>query len=121
MSRPARGWNAKTSNGEKYHHFGLLAKNEAGYKNLIKLTTAAHLDGYYYKPRIDKELLAKHGEGLIAMSGCLASEIPDWILKDQLDRRATRWIFSSRRSARRIFFSNCKTTASLNKPRSIDI
>jgi DNA polymerase-3 subunit alpha len=76
----------KISNGEKYHHLGLLAKNEAGYKNLIKLTTAAHLDGYYYKPRIDKEILAKHSEGLIAMSGCLASEIPDWIIKDQLDQ-----------------------------------
>jgi DNA polymerase-3 subunit alpha len=67
-----------------YHHLGLLAKDETGYKNLIKLTTAAHLDGYYYKPRIDKEILAKHGEGLIALSGCLASEIPDLIMKDQI-------------------------------------
>ena len=41
-----------------YHHLGLLAKDETGYKNLIKLTTAAHLEGYYYKPRIDKEILA---------------------------------------------------------------
>jgi DNA polymerase-3 subunit alpha len=69
-----------------YHHLGLLAKDETGYKNLIKLTTAAHLDGFYYKPRIDKEILAAHSEGLIAMSGCLASEIPDWILKDQIDK-----------------------------------
>src|SRR6202046_1573097 len=69
-----------------YHHLGLLAKDEAGYKNLIKLTTAAHLEGYYYKPRIDKEILAAHSEGLIAMSGCLASEIPDLIMKDQLDK-----------------------------------
>src|ERR1035437_46149 len=69
-----------------YHHLGLLAKDEAGYKNLIKLTTAAHLEGFYYKPRIDKEILAAHSEGLIAMSGCLASEIPDWIMKDQLDK-----------------------------------
>ena len=76
----------KKSDGEKYHHLGLLARNEAGYKNLIKLTTAAHLEGYYYKPRIDKEILAAHSEGLIAMSGCLASEIPDWIMKDQLDK-----------------------------------
>jgi DNA polymerase-3 subunit alpha len=78
----------KTSSGGRdvYHHLGLLAKDETGYKNLIKLTTAAHLEGYYYKPRIDKEILAAHKEGLIAMSGCLASEIPDWILKDQLDK-----------------------------------
>jgi DNA polymerase III subunit alpha len=66
-----------------YHHLGLLVKDEAGYKNLIKLTTAAHLEGYYYKPRIDKELLARHSAGLIALSGCLASEIPDLIVKGQ--------------------------------------
>jgi DNA polymerase-3 subunit alpha len=76
-----------------YHHLGLLAKDEAGYKNLIKLTTAAHLEGYYYKPRIDKEILTAHKDGLIAMSGCLASEIPDLITKDQLDkaRDAVDW------------------------------
>jgi DNA polymerase-3 subunit alpha len=76
----------KKVEGDKYHHLGLLVKDEAGYKNLIKLTTVAHLEGYYYKPRIDKEILAKHSEGLIAMSGCLASEIPDLIMKDQLDK-----------------------------------
>src|SRR6266436_2360416 len=78
----------KTSNGGRdvYHHLVLLAKDEIGYKNLIKLATAAHLEGYYYKPRIDKELLAAHREGLIALSGCLASEIPDLILKDQLPK-----------------------------------
>ncbi len=76
----------KKVEGDKYHHLGLLAKDEAGYKNLIKLTTAAHLDGYYYKPRIDKEILAAHSAGLIAMSGCLASEIPDLIMKDQIDK-----------------------------------
>jgi DNA polymerase III subunit alpha len=69
-----------------YHHLGLLAKDETGYKNLIKLVTDAHLKGYYYKPRIDKETLAAHKDGLIAMSGCLASEIPDLILKDQVDK-----------------------------------
>jgi DNA polymerase-3 subunit alpha len=78
----------KTSSGGRdvYHHLGLLAKDSTGYKNLIKLTTAAHLEGYYYKPRIDKEILAAHKDGLIAMSGCLASEIPDLIMKDQLDK-----------------------------------
>ena len=76
-----------------YHHLVLLAKDEAGYKNLIRLTTAAHLEGYYYKPRIDKELLVAHKEGLIALSGCLASEIPDWIQKEQLPkaRAAIDW------------------------------
>src|SRR6266481_5460235 len=60
--------------------------HELRYKNLIRLVTAAHLEGYYYKPRIDKEILAAHKEGLIALSGCLASEIPESIMKDQLPR-----------------------------------
>src|SRR5580700_10691701 len=71
---------------DAYHHLGLLAKDETGYKNLVRLATAAHFEGFYYKPRIDKELLAAHAQGLIAMSGCLASEIPELILKDQLDK-----------------------------------
>ncbi|HEX3988725.1 MAG TPA: DNA polymerase III subunit alpha [Verrucomicrobiae bacterium] len=77
---------AATGGRDAYHHLGLLAKDEAGYKNLVQLATKAHLEGYYYKPRIDKELLAAHKEGLIAMSGCLASEIPELILRDQLDK-----------------------------------
>ncbi len=78
----------KTSSGGRdvYHHLVLLAKDERGYQNLIKLATAAHVEGYYYKPRIDKELLAAHKEGLIALSGCLASEIPEWIQKEQLGK-----------------------------------
>ncbi|MEO6579213.1 MAG: DNA polymerase III subunit alpha, partial [Candidatus Limnocylindria bacterium] len=58
-----------------YHHMILLAKDDVGYKNLLALTTAAHLDGYYYKPRIDKELLAKHAQGLIGTSACLGGEV----------------------------------------------
>ena len=75
----------KSANGGRdvYHHLVLLAKDEVGYKNLVKLATLAQLEGYYYKPRIDKELLAAHKEGLIALSGCLASEVSDLILKDQ--------------------------------------
>src|SRR5215510_962364 len=76
----------KTTSGSRdvYHHLVLLAKDEVGYKNLIKLVTDAHLQGFYYKPRIDKEILAANKEGLIALSGCLASEIPEWIEKEQL-------------------------------------
>jgi DNA polymerase III subunit alpha len=69
-----------------YHHLVLLAKDEVGYKNLIKLVTDAHFEGYYYKPRIDKELLAARHEGLIALSGCLASEIPELIQKDDVQK-----------------------------------
>lgn len=56
-------------------HLTLLARTTEGYKNLIQLTTAAHLHGYYYKPRIDYELLEKHGDGLIVLSGCMNSDI----------------------------------------------
>src|SRR5580765_3141655 len=75
----------KTNNGGRdvYHHLVLLAKDEIGYNNLTRLITAAHLEGYYYKPRIDKEILAANKEGLIALSGCLASEIPDLIVGNQ--------------------------------------
>ena len=92
---PGSRLDKKTGSGGRdvYHHLVLLAKDEAGYRNLIKLTTAAHLEGYYYKPRIDKELLARHKEGLIALSGCLASEIPEAIQRDQLSkaREAIDW------------------------------
>ncbi|MDC0219641.1 DNA polymerase III subunit alpha, partial [Verrucomicrobia bacterium] len=76
------------SRGSKngYNHLLLLAENEAGYKNLVRLTTAAHLEGFYYKPRIDKELLEQYKEGLIAFSGCLASEIPQAIIHDEPDK-----------------------------------
>src|SRR5438874_6178158 len=74
----------KTTSGGRdvYHHLVLLAKDEIGNKNLIKLATAAHLEGFYYKPRIDKEILLANKDGLMALSGCLASEIPDLIQKD---------------------------------------
>ena len=63
----------------EYHHLILLAENRAGYQNLIKLVAAAHLDGFYYKPRIDKELLSEHHTGLIGLSGCLSGEVPHLI------------------------------------------
>ncbi len=65
-------------------HLILLAKNLAGYKNLVKLVSTAWLKGFYYKPRIDKELLAKYSDGLIASSACLAGEIQDEILHGSL-------------------------------------
>jgi DNA polymerase-3 subunit alpha len=65
------------------YHFTLLARDETGYGNLVKLVSAAHLDGMYYKPRIDKEKLAEFSSGLIGMSGCLKGEINQGILADQ--------------------------------------
>jgi DNA polymerase-3 subunit alpha len=66
------------------YHFTLLAKDETGYRNLVKMISTAHLDGFHYKPRIDKELLAKHSAGLIGLSGCLKGEINMAIQSDNL-------------------------------------
>jgi DNA polymerase III subunit alpha len=67
------------------YHMLLLAKNMTGYKNLLKLTSEAQLSGYYYRPRIDRDLLAEHAEGLIATSGCLAAQIPTAIMEGRDD------------------------------------
>ncbi len=69
--------------GEAGYHLTLLAKNAAGFKNLIKMASIAYLEGYYYIPRIDKELLADHHEGIICLSGCASSEFSEMILKEQ--------------------------------------
>ncbi|MDD5435469.1 MAG: DNA polymerase III subunit alpha, partial [Nitrospira sp.] len=66
-------------------HLVLLAANNTGYKNLIKLISAGHLEGFYYRPRIDKEILAQHSEGLIALSSCLKGEIPYRLLQGNMD------------------------------------
>ncbi len=74
-------------------HLVLLARNETGYKNLIRLTTRAHLEGFYYKPRVDHEILREHSEGLIALSACLSGEIPRAVQSHDMDRacEAVRW------------------------------
>ena len=60
---------------EKYYHLTLLAQDETGYRNLLKLVSAAHLEGFYHRPRMDKQLMAEHAEGVICLSGCLSSEL----------------------------------------------
>ena len=70
----------------KYNHLILLAKNNNGYKNLSKLVSLGFLDGYYYKPRIDKEILEKYHEDLICCSACLAGELPQAILKNDMEK-----------------------------------
>src|ERR1700758_3555981 len=75
-----------TTPGASAFHFTLLAQNETGYHNLVKLVSTAHLDGFHYRPRIDKELLAAHAEGLIGLSGCLASEVNSALQADDLKK-----------------------------------
>ncbi len=69
-------FNKQKTTDKDYNHLVLLCKNEQGYKNLIKLVSAGFTEGFYSKPRIDKELLAAHSEGLVALSACLAGEVP---------------------------------------------
>src|SRR6202035_5783650 len=71
------------SDSDRYNHLVLLCENQKGYKNLITLVSTAYLDGFYYKPRIDTDLLAKHAKGLIGMSACLRGHIPETLLSDK--------------------------------------
>ncbi len=71
---------------EQLLHLILLAKNQEGYKNLIKLVTLSYLEGFYYKPRIDKELLRNYSKGLIGLTSCIAGEIPTYILQGNIDK-----------------------------------
>ncbi|VCU53883.1 DNA polymerase III subunit alpha [Thermus thermophilus] len=73
-----------------YFHLTLLAKDFTGYQNLVRLASRAYLEGFYEKPRIDREILREHAEGLIALSGCLGAEIPQFILQDRLDLAEAR-------------------------------
>ena len=70
---------------DKRYHLTLLAKNYEGYKNLLQLNTKAHLEGFYYKPRIDKELLKEYHEGIIALSGCLTGELSKLVLENRIN------------------------------------
>ena len=72
-------------NGTRYYHLILLAENECGYRNLVQLISLANIEGYYYKPRIDKELLRRFHKGLIALSACVAGEIPQAVLRGDME------------------------------------
>src|SRR5947207_15317097 len=79
---------APGENEEKYRHLTILASDETGYRNLLRLVSDAHLEGFYHRPRIDKELLAERSEGLIGLSGCRASEVARLLVPAQ-QRKAT--------------------------------
>ncbi len=75
---------AEAGGTKRYYHLTLLAKNLEGYKNLMKLVTIANLEGYYYKPRMDKEILRKYSSGIIALSGCLGGELSQTVMKGDM-------------------------------------
>jgi len=95
--KPIIGYEAYVAPGSRFdrdthgmrdtsRHLILLVQDEKGYKNLIKLASLAYLEGFYYKPRIDKELLAQYSQGLICLSGCLKSELCQLIVRGELDK-----------------------------------
>ncbi|MCX7679582.1 MAG: DNA polymerase III subunit alpha [Spirochaetes bacterium] len=80
----------KSYGKDSSYHLVLLAKNEEGYKNLIRLSSLAYLEGFYYKPRIDMEILEKHSRGIFALSACLGGEIPALILENKYEEAKKR-------------------------------
>ncbi len=74
-----------TGGEERYHHLVLLAENNVGYANLVKIVSRGFTEGYYYRPRVDMEVLQQYHEGIIALSACLAGEVPRFIQKGMLE------------------------------------
>ncbi|MBN2626737.1 MAG: DNA polymerase III subunit alpha [Spirochaetales bacterium] len=91
-SRHIKTKNTETK-GRMYYHLCLYCKNETGYRNLMVLASRGYTEGFYYKPRIDDELLAQYHEGLIASSACIAGEVPNMIIQGQYERAKERAIF----------------------------
>ena len=87
------GYRSRDPADKNPYHLTLLARNGEGYQNLLQLSTKSHLEGFYYRPRVDRELLAKHHEGLVALSGCLQGEIPRLLLDGRAEeaRKAALW------------------------------
>ncbi len=75
----------RSPDSDRPHHLVLLCENERGYRNLLKLASAAYLEGYYYRPRVDKDLLARHADGLIGLSACLRGEVASALTADRYE------------------------------------
>jgi DNA polymerase-3 subunit alpha len=99
-----------TPGAKPYYHLVLLARDLTGYKNLVKLSSLAYTEGFYSKPRIDRELLARYNEGLIVSSACLAGEVAQHLMDDQIDqaREVAAWyaeLFKDR------YYLRCRRTS----------
>lgn len=100
-----KGWEPTPANGrahgaengvardEKYYHLVLLARDEVGYRNIVKLTSIGYLEGFYHRPRIDREVLSRHADGVIVTSACMAGEVARHLMADRWDaaREAAAW------------------------------
>ncbi len=78
---PGSRFDKETGSGERYYHLVLLAENQAGYANLVKIVSKGFVEGFYYKPRVDKEVLMQYHEGIIALSACLAGEVQTYLVR----------------------------------------
>ena len=103
------------SGNEHNFHLTLLARNGEGVRNLMRLSSMAFLEGFYYKPRIDKEILERHSEGLICLSGCVSSEFSDHVLHDKRPRPRSSAPGIRRSSAKRTSTSRSSATASRSR------
>ena len=86
LTRGSRFDRSVTSQKERYNHLVLLAKNNNGYRNLMHLASQAYTEGFYYKPRIDKELLQQYGKDIFCLTACLKGEVPHFLAQDQMDK-----------------------------------
>ena len=90
---PRKHTDKSTREDRTPYHLTLLATNEIGYKNLVKLSTIANLEGFYYKPRIDRDLIEKYHEGIIALTGCIGGEVGTHLLADNYEeaKKTAEW------------------------------
>lgn len=90
---PRKHTDKEASKDKQYYHLILIAMNMTGYQNLMRLSTIANLDGFYYKPRVDRELLEKYNEGIIALSGCIGGEVGDALRQGQYEqaKKTAEW------------------------------
>jgi len=117
----ARGMRDKDAKLDRSsYHLLLLAENEIGYQNLLQIASAAQIDGFYYYPRIDRDFLAAHSEGLICTTGCMSAEIPRALLEDNPEEALRRWnwyydVFGKERFFVELQQHNIKEITDLNK------
>ena len=99
-----------TGGDDRYYHLVLLAENNEGYANLMKIVSKGFVEGYYYRPRVDKELLRQYHGGIIALSACLAGESRGISSRGCMRRRRRLRSSTERSSGRIITFSSCRIT-----------
>jgi DNA polymerase-3 subunit alpha len=109
------------ADAERSNHLVLLAENEEGYRNLIQLVSTGFLDGFYYKPRVDHDLLQRHSKGLIALSACLRGEVADALVAEKYDLAQKTPTGCATSSAKEISFWKCRTREWKSRRESIAI